>query len=288
MIVDSTIVIVGLVIAVCLFILGAVLHTSQKINKKGIPRTSEGITKALNNSAFVQDFGKKFIGSSSKELEVLIRKSKNPWGLTPFTFQAIRFGGGGILLFIGIVVAVFIDWTYALIFIAFGAMCFILPKSMYTSYANSRESQWNQLYQYMWVIKHNLSWHDPKKVFYEAERYIDTHSKTTPELVQGFHDFAAHWNGSYADEYIVENYFDFSIPKELYSIILNSQVVGEYPGKELDSLRRVILEKMNFHVQDTLSTVGMKATMYSSPFLLGSVGLVVLVPVIISLISAFS
>lgn len=288
MIVNSTIVIVGLIIAVCLFIIGVAIHVTPKKEKEKIPRNSDGIIDGLNQSAFVQDFGKKFVGDGAKDLEVLIRKSKNPWGLTPFTFQAIRFGGGGILALAGIFFCVAVDWSIALFFLAFAALAFILPKQVYTNAANEREGQWNQLYQYIWVIKHNLSYYDPKKVFYETERYIDSHSKTTPELVQGFHDFATHWNGSYADDYIVENYFDFAIPKELYSIILNSQTVGEFPGKELDSLRKVILEKMNFYVQDTLSTVGMKATMYSAPFLMGSVGLVVLVPVIISLISAFS
>lgn len=222
---------------------------------------------------------------NTESLDSLFRRSKNPWNLTPVTYNFIRYGASSIAFITGLALLP-LSWTFTLIFGAAGGMLLLLPKQKYESEAHKRENQWNQLYQFMWVIKHNLNFYDPKKTWLETEKYIHEHTDNLPELECGFKDFAAHWNGKYIDTYLKRTYGDFAIPKQLLDIVLTSQLTGEYPDKELTSLRQIILEKMNFHVQETLSTVGMKATMYSSPFLLVSVALIVLVPVLLQLIEA--
>lgn len=292
MIIDRAIIIFVPILAVALIIIGMVLKPSQK-HAKVSPKTenigslftTKGIINRLNSSQSVQDFGMKF--SNNSELAALFRKSKNPWNLTPFTYNFIRYGASLLFLVFGIIFAMLFSWTFLLIFGAAAGMCFILPKNHYETIAKERESQWYQLYQFIWVLKHNLSYFDPKKTFIETSRYIDSHSKMLPELVTGFRDFADHWNGQYMDDYLKETYGDFQIANDLFDVVLTSQKTGEYPGKELESLRRVIIEKLNFHVQEVLSSVSMKSTMYSSPFLLMTVGLIILVPVIIQIMSAF-
>lgn len=298
MIVNRTLIAMLLLVALCFVILGAIFKVMPKkddkekelFNKDGSVKhkitSSAGIIERLNDSEKIQALGMRFTGKQNKELEILFRKAKNPWNMTPFTFNFIRYVCGIVPIVVGICLYQ-VNWTITLILVAIGGLCFVLPKKIYTDIAYQREIQWNQLYQYIWVIKNNLNYYGAKKTFIETENYIKDHSNNLPELVSGFHDFYQHWNGQYMDDYIKETYGDFSIPKQLFEIMLTSQLTGEYPDEELNSLRRVILEKMNFHVQNVLSTVGMKATMYSAPFLLMSVGLVVLVPVVLSIIEAF-
>lgn len=291
MVIDKFLLLISLAFGVGLFILGSILNTLPKREKKqrviDVPIYSQkGVITRLNASDKLQLLGSR-LPSNNKALTVLFRMAKNPWGLTISTYNLIRYGGLVICLIIAIPLYLF-DVLFSVLFAGLGACFFIIPIFYYKKCAARRESQWNQLYQFIWVIKHNLSFYDPKKVFLETENYISDHAENLPELVSGFHDFADHWNGSSIDDYLRENYCDFSIPKELLEIVLNSQKTGEYPENELNSLRRIILEKMNFHVQKVLSLVGTTATCYSAPFLLLSVSLVILVPVIISIIKSFS
>lgn len=295
MIVDRTLVILGLVVGVALVLLGLSFRHNKKpevqaAKKDKVPLgkklSSEYIIGEMNDSPFVEQFGSFFSGQ--KELEILFRKAKNPWNLNPYTFNFIRYGGLIAGLILALLVSVFFDWLYALIPLAFGILCFVLPKKKYEDIAHKREVQWLQTYQFMWVIKHNLSYFDPKKTWYEVEKYIKSHTENLPELEQGFHDFGAHWNPNGMDEYIKTTYGDFVIAKQLYEIVAVSQQTGEYPENELNSLRTVILEKMNYHCQEVLQMVGTKATIASAPFLLVSVSLVILVPVCMQIISVFS
>lgn len=294
MIVDKAILIILAAIAVALFILGVVIKTSnsnaeKKAAKNGIKFTkvtTDDIINKLNASDAIKDFGSRF--ENSKELTVLFRKSKNPWNLTHFTYNAIRFGGLAVCIVLALIAYFVVGIEIMILFLIFGFLCFYIPQKKYKDAAADRERQWNQLYQFIWVIKHNATFYDPKKVWLETEAYISSHTKNLPELENGFHDFAEHWNGSYMDDYIHNNYGDFEIPKELFNIMLVSQQTGEYPENELNSLRTIIINKMNFTVQDVLSTVGAKATMSSAPFLLASVALVVIVPVVLQIMEAFS
>ena len=290
MVVDKAFIVVLLLFGFCLFFMGFILKKSKKdAPKEGTYQykflSKDGMVERLNNSSAARSLTDML--GNSKELESLFRRSKNPWNLTPTSYNAIRYLISGIALFLGIA-SLAIDWTISLIFAALAFMCFVFPKQKYEDAAKEREGQWNQLYQFVWVIKHNLNYYDPKKTWLETERYIKDHTDNLTELEDGFSDFAKHWNGRDIDDYLKATYCDFTIPKQLLDIVLTSQLTGEYPDNELTSLREIILEKMNFHVQEVLSTVGMKATLYSSPFLLMSVGLVVLVPVILQLIEAFS
>lgn len=294
MVVDTALLIVLLAIAVALFVVGAVLRNNdknaeKKASKSGIKFTkitTDDIVDKLNTSDTIREFGSRF--QNSKELNTLFRKSKNPWNLTPFTYNAIRFGGLGICLILAIIAYFVVGIEVMILFAIFGFLFFYVPQKKYKDAAADRERQWNQLYQFIWVIKHNATFYDPKKVWLETEAYISSHTKNLPELETGFHDFAEHWNGSYMDDFIMKNYGDFEIPKELFNIMLVSQQTGEYPENELNSLRTIIINKMNFTVQDVLSTVGSKATMCSAPFLLASVALVVIVPVVMQIMEAFS
>lgn len=287
MVIDPILIIVVLALALGFFFLGLVFKTSKKkhlIKKDDL--NSKSIINRFNNSQAIQDFGGKF--TNNKELEILFRKSKNPWNLTPATYNFIRFGLGGASMILAIASYLIIDWTFALVFAAAGSLFFFLPKKKYTDIASHRENQWNQLYQFIWVIKHNLNYYDPKKTWINTENYIKDHAPNLDELQEGFHDFSIHWNGNNMDEYINKNYGDFPIPKQLYEVVLNAQLTGEYPNEELNSLRKIILEKMNFHVQEVLQMVGAKATMASAPFLLCSVSLVILVPVMLSIFESFA
>ena len=261
----------------------------KKPKRKGsrkVEVSPESVIRGFNESSFVQDIGSHFGNSNT---EVLFRKAKNPMGLTVSTYCFIRYFGLAIGLIVSILIFTFSgNFGFAMMFALFGIACFGYPKSVYENAAKKRESQWNQFYQFIWVVKHNLSFYDPRTTWLETEKYIREHSNNLPELEQGFHDFAEHWNGTFVDDYIKETYGDFIIPKQLFDVVLTSQLTGEYPDKELNSLRTVIINKMDFHVQEVLSAIGMKATLYSTPFVMASVTLVTLVPVLLDIVESFA
>lgn len=289
---------VSMAIAICLIGIIIVLFglsykfvtrdNSKNDKNKFDIRNAKGsdLVELLNSNKTVQNIGSKF--GTNKALDRLFRTSKNPWHLTPFTFNAIRYGGLVVCLVLGVVGYFIFGISFLAIFAIFGFLCYFLPNKKYQDAAKEREMQWNQLYQFMWVIKHNASFYDPKKVWNETAKYIRTHTENLPELEQGFADFASSWNGTYVPEEIIKNYGDFSIPKELYEIMLVSQQTGEYPENELNSLREIIINKMDFTVNNIISTVGAKATSVSAPFLLASMFTAVLFPVALTIMEAFS
>ncbi len=289
MLVNKGTIIFLLLLGFVMIFIGIYLKPSKNAKKeKGKPEhgffTKAGFIERLNRSSLSNSLTNTL--KNNDKLTVLFRKSKNPWNLTPNSFNAIRWGG--LVLFLVLALGMIpIEWTISLVFLLFAGMCFVLPKKKYNDAAISREAQWNQLYQFIWVIKHNLNYNDPRRTWLETEKYIHAHTKNLSELENGFKDFAEHWNDENIDDYLRDNYCDFAIPKQLLEVVLNSHLTGEYPDKELTSLREIILEKMNFFVKERLSTVGAKATMCSSPFLLFSVSLVILVPIIIQLVQTF-
>lgn len=290
MIISPILIMVVLAIGISLFLLGLTLKRSsvdkireQKKKLYQLTKT-EGVISTLNKSSFIQDMGSQ-MGTKNKEIEVLFRKSKNPWGLTPATYQFLRLILAPVCAVIGLGMFAF-SAEIGVILIAIGACLFIIPKKKYEAAAEAREGQWCQLYQFMWIIKHNLEMNSPKVACNETAKYIDEHADNLPELVQGFHDFSDHWNQEGMDEYLEYSYGDFSIPKDLYGILANSVRTGTSANDQLTSLRRVIIEKMNYRVQQVLSEVSEKATTRSSPFLLASVSVVVLGPVILTILNS--
>lgn len=286
--VNKVFVVTALLFGFALFVIGILLRKGKSSGNGGYKYkafTKDGFVERINYSENARSFSNLF--HNSDKVEKLFRKSKNPWNLTVVSYNFIRYGLSAAALFVGMATAPF-GLTYTFIFAVIAFMLFFIPKKAYEDAALSRENQWNQLYQFIWVIKHNLSYYDPKKTWLETERYIRDHTDNLPELENGFKDFADHWNDQYIDEYLQEMYCEFTIPKQLLDVVLTSQATGEYPDYELTSLRDIILEKMNFHVQEVLSTVGAKATFYSSPFLLMSMALIMLVPVALQIMYAFS
>lgn len=303
MVINQSMLLGLLAIGLCLFLIGAYIKASEDSRKKRREErrkqqeqmllndsdnyidTDVKVINSLNTNPLIKNFGARFDNSKT---DILFRKSKNPWGLTPEVYNVIRIGGLVIGALLAICAYFMVGISIAIVFCVLGLTVFFVPKMKYEGVAKKRESQWNQLYQFMWVIKHNLGFYDPKKTWIEVERYVKEHTNNLPELEEGFHDFAEHWNSEYMDDYIMRTYGDFTIPKQLFDIILISEQTGEFPENELNSLRTIIINKMDFHVQEVLSTVGMKATLYSTPFVLASVSIVVLIPVILSVAQAFS
>lgn len=240
----------------------------------------------LNESKLVNMAGSKFTNGTA--LELLFRKAKNPWNLTPATYNFIRYGLTILCVLVGLLLYFIAGWFFMILMFIIGALCFLIPKLKYNGAAKDREHQWNQLYQFMWVIKHNASLYDPKKVFNETALYIDKHAPQLNELREGFKDFADHWNGKYADDYIKTSYECFDIPKELYTIMLVGQQTGEFPEKELGALRTIIISKMDYAIKDTLSMTATQATLRSTPFLLVSMGVIILIPTLFSVFAAFA
>lgn len=291
---NSSIIIFLLAIAIILAILAVYIKISGKqekeekiSNKKRFNfNDTEEIVDFLNTNEKIQKFGSKF--TENNKLQKLFNKSGNPWKLNTFTYTAIRFGGLAIGIVLALIFFFIIGISGLIIFLMIGLACFVLPKKKYEDAAKERERQWTQLYQFMWVIKHNATFYDPKKVWIETGKYISEFTNNLPELEKGFADFADHWNESYMDDYIKETYGEFPIAKELFSIMLVSQQTGQFPEKELDSLREIIINKQDFYVNNELSTVGAKATLVSAPFLMGSMFVSIIVPVILMVLQAFS
>lgn len=292
MVISPFILIPIIVIAIGIILLGILLKLNiiQTRERKYIKNlksvNSNNVVAALNDSDFVSNLGGKI--HNDTELELLFRKAKNPWNLTIQTFNFIRFGGalGGLVL--GLISYFLVGWAGLAIFAIIGFLFYFVPKSAYKTAAEKREHQWNQLYQFMWVIKHNASFYDPKKVFNEASLYIKKHAPALDELVVGFQDFADHWDNRVMDDYIDKNYACFDIPRELFSIMQVSQQTGVFPEEQLNSLRNIIVNKMDFAVKETLTMTATQATIRSTPFLLASMAIIVLFPTLMSLLQAFS
>lgn len=292
MVINPLIFIPIIIIAVGLILVGIMLRLNiiQPRERKYIKNiksvNSDTVIAALNDSDLVANLGGKIHNDS--ELELLFRKAKNPWNMTTQTFNFLRIGGLGAGVILGLISYFLVGWSGLAIFGIIGFLFYFVPKSAYKTAAAKREHQWNQLYQFMWVIKHNASFYDPKKVFNEASIYIKKHAPGLDELVTGFQDFADHWDNRVMDEYIDKNYSCFDIPRELFSIMQISQQTGEFPEEQLNSLRNIILNKMDFAVKETLTMTATQATIRSTPFLLASMAIIVLFPTMMSLLQAFA
>lgn len=260
------------------------LIVNRKKKKEEKDKKKEGFFESLNSNEAIQDFGQKIGGF---QLEKIFDRAKNPWGLTLGTFQLIRYGG--LALFFTIAVVLFFltrTTSYVVFSFGIGLLCFIYPMYYYKAIGNEREAEWNKFYEFIWVIKHNLMLYDPAKAYLNTKVYIQSHCPHNKELIAGFDDFYKYWNPEYIDEYI-EKYYCFSVTREITQIVFNMHQTGDFPDEQLSSLRDFIVNQQNLTVETTLSTVSGKATVYSLPFMLVSVIIGLMIPLIFQVIEFF-
>lgn len=239
----------------------------------------KGIINKMNYNSFINHIGKKMPQSN---LEKIFNRAKNPWRMTIPTFQFIRFGG----LFISLILAACllpIGYQPSLFALAIGILFVWYPIYYYKAIGDEREAEWNKMYEFIWVIKHNIMLYDPAKSFINTKIYLEEHAPHNKELIAGFQDFYNHWNPDYIDDYI-ERYYPFSVSREIYQIIFNMNKTGDFPQDQLNSLRSFIINAQNLTVEKTLSSVSGKATIYSLPFLMMSVIVALMVPMVMQIL----
>lgn len=238
----------------------------------------KGIVNKMNHSNIVSYLGKKMPDSN---LEKIFNRAKNPWRMTIPTFQFIRFGGLALCL---VLAACLIPvGNYVSIFaLLIGVLFFWYPMYYYKAIGDEREAEWNKMYEYIWVVKHNIMLYDPAKAFINTKLYIQEHAPHNKEIINGFQDFYDHWNPDYIDDYI-ERYYPFSVTREIYQIIFNMNKTGDFPEDQLNALRNFIINSQNLAVEKTLSGVSGKATIYSLPFLMVSVIVALMVPMVMQI-----
>jgi len=256
------------------------IDAKYKNEKKKQKKKVQGFIPNLNHNDVVATFGKTF---ANKKLENIFNRAKNPWGMTYATFQAIRFGGLFICAIVGLVF-VFSNWKIALFIFGIGVLCFWYPMYYYKAIGDEREAEWSKMYGYVWVVKHNIMLYDPKKAYMNVKIYIENNAPHNKELITGFNDFFKYWNEDQIDPYI-ERYYPFNVTRELVQIIFNMHKTGEFPEDSLNSLRTFIINRQDLVVEKQLSGVAGKATIFSLPFLMVSVILALLVPLISQIIA---
>ena len=282
MVISNTTIISVLVFAFFLFLIGVALKGKKSFNVTQLLSTQE-IFKRLDNSNAVAKLSGKF--NNETEIEKLFNKAKNPWNISVPTYNFIRFIVAGAFVLAGLLLIPAIQYFSVLLFMV-GTLCFFMPKSVYKKAARQRENQWNQLYQIVWVIKHNLSNYGVKRTLNETQAYIASHYPYLTELETAFGEFSDHWNQNNIDEYLSATYGELPVARQLLDIFLNIEQTGEPANQELDSLRKLIIEKMNFHAREVLASISSKATLISTPFLMVSVLIIVLVPVLLKILES--
>lgn len=275
--------------------------------KKRISQAAESIRKSkdifiddyqdefLSKSKLVSDMRKNKLiialskgggGGNQKRWNELFNNAKNPWGITPSIFKAIRFSVVLAGLFIALMLFLLVEKSYySILGIMISFLGWWYPMYFYKETANEREEEWDKMYEFIWVIKHTVLLYDARKVCLETKKYIESHYPKYTELITGFGDFYANWddNAKEIPEYILK-YYNFPVPKEIYNILFQMAQTGNQPEQSLNNLRVFVLNKHSGKVQKYLSTVPSKATISSLPFLMISVIIALLVPMIMTLI----
>ena len=276
-------VLMALLIFIICFCLASVYRTKQldeeRARKQNEQKQIKGFINKLNHDDRIRQLGSRM---PSSDLEVIFNRAKNPWRMTIPTFQFIRFCG----LLAGIVLAIplsLLDIYYSIFVIGLGILCFWYPLYYYKAIGNEREAEWNKMYEFVWVIKHNMMLYDPAKAYMNVKIYIENHAPHNKEIIQGFYDFYSHWNTEEIDPYITR-FYPFSVTREITQIIFNMHKTGEFPEDSLNSLRSFIINAQNLTVEKTLSSVSGKATIFSLPFLMISVILALMVPLVMQII----
>lgn len=255
----------------------AINDNSNEINKQ------KGIVGTLNYSDLVKRIGEM---TPNSEIEIMFNRSKNPWNMTVATFQFIRFGGLTIFGVISILLMIFGLFEVGILMLCIGVLCFIYPKYYYKAIGNEREAEWNKMYEFIWVIKHNVMLYDPAKAFMNTKIYIQEHAPHNQEIINGFDDFYKYWNPDHIDPYI-EKYYSFSVPREIFQIIFNMNKTGDFPEEQLNALRKFVINAQDLTVEKKLSSVSGKATIFSLPFMMVSVIVALMIPLIIQVIQLF-
>lgn len=238
-----------------------------------------GFMGKLNKNELIEKLGTML---PNGELEKIFYRAKNPWGLTIPTFQFIRHFGGAAFVLAGII-GWQINHYVGLIFILCGGIAYWYPKYYYKAIGDEREMEWNKFYEFLWVVKHNSSLHGPKRTFLEMRNYLLANAPQNKEMIQAFTDFYEYWDEDQIPEYI-SLYYSFPVPRELYQIVFNSNKTGSPSEESLNSLRKFIINAQDLQVNRVLSGVSGKATIFSLPFLMFSVILGLMVPLIMQII----
>ena len=237
----------------------------------------------LNSNKFINNIGK--INNESRgKWEKLFNDSKNPWGMTPTVFRAIRVTLTIVFLILSIISFFLFEGNMiAFFFVILTGLSWFYPTYYYKAIAKEREQEWDKMYEFIWLIKYGLMMYDAKKVFIETRKYIESNYPQYEEIITGLSDFGLYWNEKEIPEYI-KKYYNFSIPKELYTIIFNMVNSGHFPEDNLNSLKEYAINKHNGLIQSVLSNVASKATVFSLPFLMLSVVVALLIPMITTFI----
>lgn len=263
-------------------IIGIIKNSEYKkeIKKKAKEGNEEAksLLEKLNQSSIVVLLQR----LSGSELKEIFYKAKNPWGITPGIFQLIRFGGAALCA-IASAFCLFIDINISIFILGIAVLFVWYPMYFYKATGKEREEEWNKMYEFIWVLKHNAMLYDPAKTFLNTTKYIQEHAPHDKEIIQGFKDFYDNWNEEEIPEYI-HKYYSFPVPKEIYQIIFNMYKSGEFPEDQLNSLRTFIVNHQNLTVEKTLSGVSGKATIYSLPFMMVSVIVALMIPMVFQLI----
>lgn len=275
---------IGLLIFIIFATIASILRQRQLKNlKQEEKKKYKGIINKMNHNDVVNGLGK--IVKDNK-LEKIFNRAKNPWRMTIPTFQFIRFGGLILFTVVGLACMAFLPVEYALFIVALGVLCWYYPMYYYKAIGDEREAEWNKMYEFVWVIKHNVMLYDPAKAYMETKVYIQKHAPHNEELIQGFDDFYRYWSPDGIDPYI-ERFYPFSVTREITQIIYNMHVTGEFPEDELNNLRQFIINAQNLTVEKTLSAVSGKATIFSLPFLMVSVIVALMIPLLFQIMEFF-
>jgi hypothetical protein len=269
--------------AVCVFLmvfslLPLVSHINIANRKSG---ASSGVVDSLNHNDFVAHVGNAIPGGN---LSKLFFMAKNPWGMTVATFQFIRYAGLIFCVVVAVAFAIAQQWQTAAFAVLIGFLFWWYPMYFYRGTAAEREQEWNKMYEYIWVLKHNAMLFDAAKTFLNVRIYLQEHAPQDAELIQGFDDFYKHWDPKSIPKY-VEQYYPFPVAREIFQIMFNMNKTGEFPEDNLNNLRKFIINAENLTVEKTLSNVAGKATLFSLPFLMLSVIVALLVPLIMQVMN---
>lgn len=272
---------IAILIFVILFCVAKLYIDKKDANKNNKSKQIKGFVNKLNHNEMVNKFASSMPNSN---LEQVFNRAKNPWKMTISTFQFVRYGGLLLSLVISIIGLISgFGYEIALFCIAMGILSFWYPMYYYKAIGHERESEWNKTYEFIWVIKHNLMIYDPAKAFMNTKIYIQTHTPHNKELIQGFDDFYKYWSTDEIHPYI-SRFYPFSVSREIYQIVFNMSKTGDFPEDSLNSLRSFIINSQNLTVEKTLSAVSGKATIYSLPFLMFSVIIALMVPLVFQII----
>ena len=256
---------------------------NDKLKERKEKKSYDGIIDACNKSDIVNKIGSRI---PLNKVDEIFNRAKNPWDMTPATFQFIRYAGLVLFGLIGLALMPIVKWQFSFMMFAFAFISWYYPIYYYKAIGREREEEWNKMYEFIWVIKHNIMLYGPAKTYMNVKMYIEEHAPHNLELIQGFSDFYEYWQEDEIHEY-VQKYYPFSIPREITQIIFNMNKTGEFPEEELNSLREFIINTQNLSVEKILSGVTSKATLFSLPFLMVTVILALMIPLVVQIANIF-